>query len=302
MPNRWCKTSRRSRSTRVATENPTEVAAATTCTTPERAHDASVPRLRAATHVHGPCHPGIHGRRDAAHGVRDHRAVRGAYPESRDAAGPRRRGRGRSLPAPPRAGARTGCRVRAALLRLEVVRPRSFSTHTSPHPIRRTPAFGTRGGARGVGAQLVGDQSSRGTALGFQQRPKESDGCSPIPVRWHEDVQDVTVLVYCAPQILLATLDRDEHLVEMPGVSHPTAPPPQLPGVDRTEPLAPLPNRLVGDRHASLREEIFSIAEAEAESIVEPDRVADDVGWESISVIADRLTPHRPTLPLVAST
>ena len=32
-----------------------------------------------------------------------------------------------------------------------------------------------------VGAQLVGDQPSRDTALGFQQRPKESDGCSPIP-------------------------------------------------------------------------------------------------------------------------
>ena len=66
-----------------------------------------------------------------------------------------------------------------------------------------------RGGAR---AQLVGDQPARHTALGFQQFPKESDGCSPIPVRLHEDVQDVTVLVYCAPQILLATLDRDEDL------------------------------------------------------------------------------------------
>ena len=78
-------------------------------------------------------------------------------------------------------------------------------------------------GRGGVGAQLVGDQSSRDTALGFQQRPKESDGCSPIPVQLHEDVQDVTVLVDRAPQILSATLDRDEHLVEMPGVSHPTA-------------------------------------------------------------------------------
>ena len=37
--------------------------------------------------------------------------------------------------------------VDSARLRIEVVRPRSFSTHTSPHPIRRTPAFGTRGGA-----------------------------------------------------------------------------------------------------------------------------------------------------------
>ena len=37
------------------------------------------------------------------------------------------------------------------------------------------------GAARGGGgAPLVGDQSSRETARGFQQRPKESDGCSPI--------------------------------------------------------------------------------------------------------------------------
>ena len=64
----------------------------------------------------------------------------------------------------------------------------------------------------------------------------------------------------------------------------------------------PLPNRLVGDRHASLREEIFGIAEAEAEPMVEPDRVADDVGRESTSVIVGRLAPDRATLPLVVST
>ena len=141
-----------------------------------------------------------------------------------------------------------------------------------------------RGG--GVGAQLVGDQSAQETALGFQQRPNESDGCSPIPVRLHEDVQDVTGLVDHTPQILLATLDRDEHLVEMPGVSHPTASAPQPPRVDRTEPLAPLSDRLVGDHHASLREAIFGITETQIEPMGEPDRVADDVGWESISVIA----------------
>ena len=37
-------------------------------------------------------------------------------------------------------------------------------------------------------------------------------------------------------------------------------------------------------------------------SLLEPDRAADDVGRESISVIAGRLDPHRPTLPLVGST
>ena len=39
-------------------------------------------------------------------------------------------------------------------------------------------------------------------------------------MRLHKDVQDVTVLVDRAPQILLTTLDRDEHLVEkaVPGL------------------------------------------------------------------------------------
>ena len=77
---------------------------------------------------------------------------------------------------------------------------------------------------------------------------------------------------------------------------------PQPPRVDRTEPLAPRPNCLGGDRHASLREAIFGSADAAAEPMGEPDRVADDVGRESIAVIAGRRVPHRPILPLVAST
>ena len=36
--------------------------------------------------------------------------------------------------------------VNSALLRLEVVRPRSFSRHTSPHPIQRTHGCGADGG------------------------------------------------------------------------------------------------------------------------------------------------------------
>ena len=92
------------------------------------------------------------------------------------------------------------------------------------------------GAARGgVGAQLIGDQSSRETALGVQQLPKESDGCSPIPMRLHEDVQDVTVLVDRAPQILLATLDRDEHLVQIPRVAQATPAAPQPPRVVEPE-------------------------------------------------------------------
>jgi hypothetical protein len=51
----------------------------------------------------------------------------------------------------------------------------------------------------GVAAELVRDQPSWDTTLAFQEFPEESHGCSPIPSRLHEDVDDVAVLVDGAP-------------------------------------------------------------------------------------------------------
>jgi len=61
-----------------------------------------------------------------------------------------------------------------------------------------------------VAAELVRNQPSWDTAQAFQEFPEESHSGVPIPSRLHEDVDDVDVLVYGAPQILLATLSRDE--------------------------------------------------------------------------------------------
>ena len=103
-----------------------------------------------------------------------------------------------------------------------------------------------------VAAELVRNQPSWDTALTFQEFPKESHGGVPIPSRLHEDVDGVDVLVYGAPQRLLATLNRDEQLVQMPGVTHPTAAAPKTSSVHRAEPLTPLPDGFIGDRDATL--------------------------------------------------
>ena len=79
-------------------------------------------------------------------------------------------------------------------------------------------------------------------------------------------------------------------------------PAPEDPGVRRTEPPTPLPNRLVRHGDAPLREEIFGIAEAHTEPVVEPDGVTDDVRRESVAVVAGGRARHRPTLPAAAST
>lgn len=54
------------------------------------------------------------------------------------------------------------------------------------------------------------------------------------------------------------------------------------------EGLAPLPDGFVPDGDATLRKEVFDVADAESPAAMEPDGVAHDVGRESIAVVADR--------------
>ena len=120
--------------------------------------------------------------------------------------------------------------------------------------------------------------------------------------RLHEDVEDVAVLVDRPPEILLVAVERHEQLIEMPRVSHPTAPSPERAGVARTERQAPLADRLVGDRNAPLGQQVLHIPQAESETVVKPDSVADDLRRESVAMIAWRLAAHPHTLPPAPST
>ena len=115
----------------------------------------------------------------------------------------------------------------------------------------------------------------------------------PIPSRLHEDVEDVTVLIHGAPQVLLATLDRYEHLVEMPGVSEPATSASQSARIFRTEPSTPLPDGLIGDFDTSAGQHVLHVSEAEREAMIEPHRVADDFRGKPVSAVAG----HAVTLP-----
>ena len=47
----------------------------------------------------------------------------------------------------------------------------------------------------------------------------------------------------------------------------------------------------------ALSQQVFNIAMAEVESIVEPDRVTDDVLWETVALVSI----HEPILPISGS-
>jgi hypothetical protein len=114
----------------------------------------------------------------------------------------------------------------------------------------------------------------------------------PIASGLEKDVDHVAVMVDGPPKILLTPLNIDEQFVQVPGVAHRPPAAPQRARIRRPERATPLPNGLVGHDNAPLGEEIFRIAEAQTEPMVEPDGVTDDLGRKSIAAIAGRLPHH----------
>ena len=73
-----------------------------------------------------------------------------------------------------------------------------------------------------VAAQLVGHEPHGFLSLTLQQSAKESPRCTPVPTGLYEDVDQVTVLIHRAPEILALTVDRHEES-SGPGELHPQA-------------------------------------------------------------------------------
>jgi len=54
--------------------------------------------------------------------------------------------------------------------------------------------------------------------------------------------------------------------------------------------LAPLAHRLVGDDHPALGKQFLHVAIAEREAEIQPDRMADDRGWEAMTSVTSFTT------------
>ena len=112
-----------------------------------------------------------------------------------------------------------------------------------------------------------------------------------------EKVDQVTVSVHGAPQILALTVDRDENFVQKPHISESTLTSLQPPGVIGAELPAPLPNGFVRHDEASLGKEILDIPEAQAVSVIQPDGVADDFRRKAMPKVAGSSNVHPGIVP-----
>ena len=111
-----------------------------------------------------------------------------------------------------------------------------------------------------------------------------------------QKIQDLAVLVHRSPKIMTFAADGDEHFVHVPDVAESTLSSPQSTSIGWSKLPAPGSNGLVGYGYATLREKIFDIAKAQREPMVQPDGMADDLGWKAMasiqgfhrSIVADR--------------
>jgi hypothetical protein len=110
-----------------------------------------------------------------------------------------------------------------------------------------------------VASQLIGHDHARHILKALQQPSEESLCCFGVPPWLNEDVELNALLIHGAPQIVLHSLDPDEHLVEVPFVSWPGTAAAQAAGKGLAELLAPAPDRLIGSDNASFSQEQLDI-------------------------------------------
>src|SRR3954447_20174361 len=97
------------------------------------------------------------------------------------------------------------------------------------------------------------------------------------PARWRSDD---------GYQPMLLAGDGDHHLVEVPLITGTGQPAADLVGERLAELERPLPYGLVADEDAAGGEHLLDHAQAERETEVEPDRVADDLRREAMAGVA----------------
>ena len=127
-----------------------------------------------------------------------------------------------------------------------------------------------------VAPEAIGDEAVRDTAAPLEQLAKEPRGGVAIPAGLEQDVDDLAILVDGSPEILTPAANGHEEFVQMPRVADRPGPLPEPPRVGEAKGLAPVPDGFVRDGDAAVREEVFDVAEAQGEAVVEPDGVAED--------------------------
>ena len=90
-------------------------------------------------------------------------------------------------------------------------------------------------------------------------------------------------MINIPPQIILLAIDADEYFVEELSIAWPSLPPTQESSIGATEFETTLSGRLVPDIDSTSGPEILSVPEAQAEKVIQPYGVANDLAGIAIT-------------------
>ena len=137
-----------------------------------------------------------------------------------------------------------------------------------------------------IRAKLVGHQLSRHLTLMLQCLTKEAFGRLTVSALRCQNIDNITILIHCPPQVVAFASDRDKSFIDVPDVSEPSLFPAQRPSIGRPKLETPISNGLVRDGDTTLSKQFFYIAKAEAEPMVEPDGMADNFRGKTMTFIS----------------
>lgn len=109
----------------------------------------------------------------------------------------------------------------------------------------------------------------------------------------HQDVQYDAVLIDSAPEIAHLTLDADENLIQMPLVTRPRSPATKAVRKAGAEFQTPSTDALTGDDDATFSQQQLHVPLTDAELVITPHRVNDELRWEVVTVMRVRLLHPR---------
>ena len=89
-----------------------------------------------------------------------------------------------------------------------------------------------------------------------------------IPTRLNQDVDHVSVLIDCSPEVVLLAVDLHKDFIQMPDIAKATLSPLEFPRIGRTELLTPMSNGFIGDVDSALSQKIFDVAQAQTETVI----------------------------------
>lgn len=131
----------------------------------------------------------------------------------------------------------------------------------------------------GIALQLIGDQHPWCVTQALEELAEKAFCCLPVAPTLHQDIEHMTVLIDCTPEIVVLALDCEDHLVEMPFVPALRLTPAKFIGIALAELHRPLADRLVRDDDATACHQLFYVAKTQREPEVKPDDMPDDFCW-----------------------